>query len=396
MSICIDELSKEEYIELIKFLNINKLRSPISPNKKLVTRYCKGFRPDNIPAHMIANLYFSEIRNGNRDLKKVFLECVDEFFEEETVSDLNEKLSSIHHSNDAVEIGFIIAERKIFLSIRIIAKLLKIDINEDDFVLIEKCFDKYMYQMNAYEKRIDQLEQQSQNYMQTIEQKNKEISKNQKKLSQNKDEISSLKKDKQRLQDDIESAQVLSKDLEVQLSEIRQDVEKKDRKLQGLDNDIKSLSRQVDYFKEKLEIELSQKKEIEKERDTLKKSRLLEYQETVVTLVKETILELGDGFSLSETDFNEIINTIEEPHTFSRVWDKISKENQQLVDDIEVSLKGKSIGIDIIDQCDIVENRILAKYMIVKAIKAVVFEHISYMEIKKTIGDNFKQQPIEN
>ena len=380
---------------MIKFLNINKLRSPISPNKNIVKRYCKGFRPDNIPAHMIANLYFSEIRNGNSALKEAFSECVKEFFEEEMVSDLDEKLSAVHNSNDAAEIGFTISERKIFLSIRIIAKLLQIDINEDDFVLIEKCYDKCMLQMDTYEKRISQLEDQSQNQLQTIEQKNKEISKNKKNLSQNKEEIVALKKENQRLQNDIESAQGLSKDLKVQLSEKSQDAEKKDRKLQGLNNSIKSLSEQIDALKEKLETMTSQKNEAEKERDTLKESRLLEYQETVVTLVRETILELGDSFTLSEAEFNEIINTIEEPHTFSKVWDKISKENQQLVDDIEVSLKGKSIGIDIIDQCDIVENRILAKYMIVKAIKAVVFEHISYMEIKKTIGDEFQQHNQE-
>ena len=48
--------------------------------------------------------------------------------------------------------------------------------------------------------------------------------------------------------------------------------------------------------------------------------------------------------------------------------------------------------MEIIDKCDEVENLILAKYVMIKAIKSLYFEHMSYLEKNESIFEKLRKQ----
>lgn len=83
----------------------------------------------------------------------------------------------------------------------------------------------------------------------------------------------------------------------------------------------------------------------------------------------------------------EIIKSINGDHNVTAIWEKMSDINASIIEDIETAMRNNIVTTDSIDKCDEVENNILVKYIILKAIKSLYFEYLSLNEKERTLSD---------
>lgn len=390
MEIYIEKLSKEEYIELFKNLNVHELRKPIISDKKLTKKYVSGFRPANMPLQMIASAYYSEVRSGNIVMREKLIDCIKDYLKDISYDCLKEKILGVDSAESSVECGFFLAEQELNINVSLFIKIVGIDLKYEYLVIINQCYERHRTQMVESNSKIEILEEQIKEKNQLIEQKNEDISNAKKKYKQIERALKEEKNKNLRYQEEIEGENHRIEELNIQLLELSNTISKKNTAIEEYECSININKDRIASLERQFNALAEVKDSIEEERDRLKEQRMLEYEKIIVELVKETIVELGDRFSLSETQFNEIVQEIEEPHTVAKVWKKISHNNQEIIDDIEIALKKQNIDRSIIDQCDDIENNLLVKYMSVKAIRAAIYEYMSYVEINSNISDAFK------
>lgn len=117
------------------------------------------------------------------------------------------------------------------------------------------------------------------------------------------------------------------------------------------------------------------------------KKKIAEYNEAIQKLVMDTIEDLKENYMLEADQFDEIINSIDGDHSIIAIWKKLSDINAGIIEDVEAAMRSNILTVDIIDRCDEMENNILIKYIILKAIKSLYFEYLSLNEKKGSISD---------
>lgn len=389
INIHIDNLSKEEYAEIIKHLNVQQLRVPIITENKLAKKYIKGFRPANAPIEMIVQAYYHEIRNGNNKMRKTFLDVINVLFEEIELEKLSISLSNIRTVREAIDFGSDLIDKNVKLDFNLLLKLLDVQIDEQyrEVILstqriIKVKIDKVSIINERLRSQLEELENEN-------EKKKKEVSDLKKGREKNKILITELKKENMQLQENLSERESVLSEKNLLLSEQEGEIQKQIRYLEESEKTILSLEKNIENQLKQITGLHEEKVTLVKERDTLKEKRIMQYEDTILRLVKDTIAELKDNYKLSQEQFECIMNEIDEPHTIAKVWRKLSHNNQEVVENIEIALKKEHMDMDTIDQCDEVENHLLVKYMIVKAIKAAIFENMSYKEKHSSLADIF-------
>ena len=154
------------------------------------------------------------------------------------------------------------------------------------------------------------------------------------------------------------------------IDDLNQLIIKKDESIRSLNNDCQKINEQ---------------------NTKLQKEKQLIYDEAIARLVKDTIEDLKEEYDVDLEGYAKTIENADSGKGILAVWEQISKNNAAIVEDIENSMRNNVLDMGIIDQCNDVENSVLIKYVIVKAIKSLYFEFMSAAEKEKKMFSELRK-----
>ena len=132
--------------------------------------------------------------------------------------------------------------------------------------------------------------------------------------------------------------------------------------------------------------------ELNKKITEISNQKDLVYDKISMKLVKYTLADLRESNPMSKERFDEIITNIDDKTDILDVWHYISDTNSKLVSDIEISLRKNKADGSIIDLCNDAEDLVLVKYVMIKAIKAFLYEIMQANEQSSDISQEFQQK----
>ena len=370
----INDLSRDELRNLMKPLSIEALRAPVKENAKLEKKYITGFRASSVTYIQLVKLYFQEIHSANSDVERVLLSSVNTYLEERNLREQIESLAESQDWSECVQMGISLGTSMCEIDFTIIVKLFEIEMPDEKIKTITLICNQLYEQhksisnsTNGYEKEKHDLEKQ----------------------------IEKLDREKSNLEDKKNAAIKQREDTERQLRKSNDQVTKSQLELEEkntyiceketeITKHLAVINRQEQSLKEyrerigdrDLEIKDLKKKiiEINRELAEISNDKIQEYNVAIDKLVIETIEDLKVNYNLDAQQFDEIISSIEGEHDILTIWNRLSDINASSVADIEAAMRSNIVTTDVIDKCDDVENNILVKYIILKAIKSLYFE----------------------
>lgn len=194
--------------------------------------------------------------------------------------------------------------------------------------------------------------------------------------------------------------------LEKELSNKDDEIGELRSKISDRDNTNKNLSREVEQQSETITAlnqrirELNEKnnslqkeiKQITEQYALLEERKGIEYDKAIMKLVTETIEDLKYDNPMSKERLKDIIGLKDIKGSVTDIWNAISSKNIQVVEDVEAALRKNRASLDLIDFCDEIEDYVIAKYIIIKAIKAYLHEQMSIKESQAEINKKFMSE----
>ena len=385
MDISVSSVSKEEIRILMKPLAIESLRAPLLADHKLEKKYITGFRANNVTYLQLVKLYYQEIHNMNTEVEKTLKSALYSYIRECNLEDGIDLISDDLSWEDCVKLGIQLGESGCEIGLELLLKVTSKKIPEDKKALLIRLQENGIKRNAAQEELVANYEVKLAELVNLVEKLKKEVSsadvRKEQALSKKKEleiEILRLKAEKKNVENTIET-------LTVELTEVRRDLDKKSKELEQME---KSLALQNDKVKERettiteLQVAIN---DVKTKCKTLEEQKMVRYDEAIIRLVAETIEDLREEYDIDIEEFERILAGIAGEQSITNVWHHISSINEQYIEEVEGELRKNKNDMEIIDKCNEVENLILAKYVMVKAIKSLHFEYMSFLEKNETM-----------
>lgn len=387
MRMNVNELSRDEFRNLMKHLSIVALRIPVKENVKLYKKYITGFRASSVTYIQLVPLYFQEIHNANKDVERALLSSVNKYLEERGLREQIELLDDQQEWKNCVQMGIELGNSMCEIDFEIIIKIFSIDMPIEKIEAIAIICNQLCEQHKNMTTTISEHEKEKQDLETLIEKLNRDKSNlEDKKKSANKQRDVGEKELKgcndllKQTQAEFEKKNTVIKEHEVELKKNAALISGQEQSLKDYKEKLSDSDLQIKDLKEEIVA-------IEKELSEHNEKKINEYNAAIDKLVIDTIEDLKENYSLDAQQFDKIINSIDGEHNVYEVWRRLSDINASIIADIEVAMRSNIVTTDIIDRCDDVENNILVKYIILKAIKSLYFEYLSRNEQKSNISD---------
>ena len=383
----INDLSRDELRNLMKPLSIEALRAPVKENAKLEKKYITGFRASSVTYIQLVKLYFQEIHSANSDVERVLLSSVNTYLEERNLREQIESLAESQDWSECVQMGISLGTSMCEIDFTIIVKLFEIEMPDEKIKTITLICNQLYEQhksisnsTNGYEKEKHDLEKQIEKL--DREKSNLEDKKNAA-IKQREDTERQLRKSN----DQVTKSQLELEEKNTYICEKETEITKHLAVINGQEQSLKEYRERIGD--RDLEIKDLKKKiiEINRELAEISNDKIQEYNVAIDKLVIETIEDLKVNYNLDAQQFDEIISSIDGEHDILTIWNRLSDINASSVADIEAAMRSNIVTTDVIDKCDDVENNILVKYIILKAIKSLYFEYLSRNEEKENLSD---------
>lgn len=391
MEIFVSNVSKEEMRILMKPLAIESLRAPLLADHKLEKKYITGFRASNVTYLQLVQLYYQEIHNRNTEVERTLKSALYSYIEECNLVDFIDSLSDELSWEDGVQLGIQLGESGCEIGLELLLKISSKNIPNEKKGILIKLQERGIKRRSEKEELVTYYEKRMVELTNLVEKLKKEVNsadgRRDQTLSKKKEldaEVTQLKAEKQKAESEMEA-------LIIEMVELRRDLDKKSKEIEQTE---KSLSLQNDNVKEKEATILELQTEIndmKAKNIMLEEQKALRYAETIVRLVADTIEDLREKYDIDIKEFDRILAGVSGEQNITNVWKHISVINEQLIEEVEGKLKKNKIDMEIIDKCDEVENLILAKYVMVKAIKSLHFEYMSHLEKNETMFEKLRK-----
>lgn len=380
MEIFVSNVSKEEIRILMRPLAIESLRAPLLADHKLEKKYITGFRANNVTYLQLVQLYYQEIHSMNTEVENTLKAALYSYIKECNLEDFIEQISDDLSWEDSVKLGIQLGESGCEIGLELLLKITSKKIPDEKKELLIRLQENGTKRKVVQEELIANYEEKVKELANLVEKLKKEVSsadgRKEQALSKKKEletEVLQLKAEKKKTESEIET-------LSVELTEVRRDLDKKSKELQQTE---KSLSLQNDKVKERETtiVELQNAiNDVKKKYKALEEQKMVRYDEAIIRLVADTIEDLREEYDIDIKEFESILAKVSGEQSITNVWHHISSVNEQLIEEVEVELRQNKNNMEIIDKCNEVENLILAKYVMVKAIKSLHFEYMSCLE----------------
>ena len=388
MKLDVNELSKEELRNLMKPLSIEILRIPVKENVKLEKKYITGFRVSSVTYIQLVPLYYQEIHSGNNYVERALLSSITDYLEEKKLIEQIKSLIENQQWNNCVKIGIILGNSICEIDFSIIAKIFSIEIpnekSEAISLICEQICEEKINNNNTlenHEKEKHDLEIQIEKLGRdkiSIDEKKRAAIKKRESVERELRDIENSLKQKQNIVEErnttiienelkIKKQAALISEQEVSLHEYKEKINEKDSKIKELNEKIVELEEKFTEFNEE---------------------KIAEYNDAIQKLVIDTIEDLKENYMLEVDQFDEIINSIDGDHSVIAIWNRLSSFNASIIEEVETAMRSNKVTADIIVRCDEIENNILVKYIILRAIKSLYFEYLSMNEKNGSISSN--------
>ena len=391
MNINITEISKEEMRSILKALPVEKLRLPLIEDNKLAKRYISGFRVNNVTYTQLVPLYYQETHNRNTDVERALKSELYSYIKECNLEDKLELLSEDISWKECIGFGMALGDSGCEIGIDILLKVAEKKISDEKKQLIGALHEQQLKYRSENDSIVAKYEKEAADADNLIEKLKKEISNS----SAKKEKADELRKKAEsslgekceeisRLKEQIQELALSKDEIELEMNNVKKGLEqaestiddlnqliiKKDESIRSLNNDCQKINEQ---------------------NTKLQKEKQLIYDEAIARLVKDTIEDLKEEYDVDLEGYAKTIENADSGKGILAVWEQISKNNAAIVEDIENSMRNNVLDMGIIDQCNDVENSVLIKYVIVKAIKSLYFEFMSAAEKEKKMFSELRK-----
>lgn len=391
MEIFVSNVSKEEIRTLMKPLAIERLRAPLLADHKLEKKYITGFRANNVTYLQLVQLYYQEIHNMNTEVERALKAAVYSYINECNLENLIDLLSDELSWEDSVKLGIQLGESGCEIGLELLLKITSKKIQDEKKELLIRLQENGIKRKAIQEELVLNYEEKMAEIANLVEKLKKEVNsadvRKEQALSRKKEletEILLLKAEKKNVDNEMEA-------LTVELTEAKRDLEKKTNELEQME---RSLSIQNEKVKERetaiIELQTAIN-DLKTKYKMLEEDKMFRYDEAIIRLVADTIEDLREEYDIDIAEFERILAGVSGEQNITNVWHHISAVNEQLIEEVEGQLRKNKNNMEIIDKCDEVENLILAKYVMIKAIKSLHFEYMSYLEKNESMFGTLKK-----
>lgn len=387
MNLAFRGLTKKELSNLMKPLLIEELRRPVIENSKLEKKYITGFRVTNVTYIQLIPLYYQEIHMKNIRVQEVLKKAVYLYLNRLNVVDAIKEIKDNDIWEKCVKLGIDLGTSMCEISFEVLLKIFEIDLDPEKVQIINLISRQIFFQM---EKKIisdENFENERREYFLQIEKLEKESEKIHSKEHEFIQQRLSLEGQLKQCRENLEQKQTENNELLNKIEEQGAEISHKERIVIEQENllcDYKILLNAEKKYKNEIEEQLNAQSLLI---ENLKYAQIYEYNDTIKKLVLDTVDDLKTNYSLSEKQFDTIINSFDSENNILSIWTRLSQISEDFIKDIELSMRDNLVTESMISQCDSIENNILAKYIIIKAIKSLYFEYLSQREKNRNIGE---------
>lgn len=396
-------LDKDDLKVLFEGFNTDFLNIPLKrPSKTLVKFVPTGFRIGKLPRNRLIRMYCDAVYSKEPSLSEYVKNEISRNFNDRGINDY---LNNVDVSNplsvglSISEIQSILFENGFTIPAYIVLLLEGVDCNDAMKEASKKLFLTHISIVEKASKKSEKrgkkvAEAASAAEIDAAERNNKRI---QKHITELENQLTNQQKEAQRLQQKI--------------NEIEENLFRAHESEKNATEKNESFRKQITTLKnenQKLQNELDRKKVIIEEND-LKLSELEKLHQTITDLrfelsqakeeaysdvvLKRLCSEIMDEIKASPLSDDEVLSLakkrFKEADTIVDAWYQISNYSQehmkQIIDNISNSTEAHST-LDVIEE---IEDGILIKFAVLKAIKSILYNELEIAEAKRTISDKF-------
>lgn len=399
-------LSKDELKELFNEFNTQYLQQPFkNPSKDLRKFIPNGFRPNSLSKTQIVKVYVDALYAGEISLCRYVSMEIEKNFERSGILDYFTKIGisgKLTYDQITVVIGNLSAmiwNNEMSISGYLALKLYGVNCTEE-----QKKMSKAL--QSAYCTNIEHMKEVGEK---KGKEKGEEIAetatKNAEKyitqlileLDSCKQKSAKLLKEKEKVKSECEELKTQINGEQKRIQQEHEKVEQYEKKIITLENDLlheREDSKQKDDIKKQLEKKLQDANKYQEERDALQRALIdaqaMAYSEKVLRIICLDVLDELRSSSLSSKQILEIAKKrFSEADTILEGWKRISAESEINIEKIIIAFAEREFSLEYIDIIEDMEDGILIKYSVLKALKAVLYDAMTKNESKKGISERF-------
>ena len=391
MEIVVSNVSKEEMRILMKPLVIEYLRAPVLEDNKLAKKYITGFRANNVTYFQLVPLYYNEIRNGNIKVEKALRSALVSYIKECNLVDLIDSIPDEMTWEESVQFGIRLGESGCEIGLELLLKISSKSIPDEKKDLLIRLQEYGLKKAAVQEELVANYEEKVNELANLNEKQKKEIVL----INEKKDQVVFQKKELitqiSHMKAEKEKAECKIGVLDIELTETKQDLNKKVKELEQMEKSLLLLNELLKEKEDTISKQQTTINDIEGKNKILEDQKIVKYDETIIRLVVDTIEDLREKYDVDIKDFERILAGINGEQNIANVWHYISTINEQFIEEIEAELRENKIKMEIIDKCNEVENLILSKYVMIKAIKSLHYEYMSCLEKNEMMFEELRK-----
>lgn len=405
MTINLSNLDKEELKELFSGFDAQFLNAPLKSPSKTLKRYMPtGFRASKVPRQLVVRMYCDAILGAEPSLCKYVTAEVTRVFEITGIvsyCDTHDLSQPLTQMKALVEISSILWRNGVTIPSYIVLLLAGAKRDNEQ--------KRISQELNlAHFETIDRVKQDSEKkgrqesdieHRLASEAADKNSKKQQKQICTLQEQLKRCRLENSNLQEQLEQLQeevcVLKENIE-QIQELNDAAKKK---IVSLANENNGQREQIDSLLQKIQTYDEQFGEIEKLNSTINELRVelsrakeQAYSEAVLKRLCGEVIDELRASSLSTDAVLKIAKTkFSEAVSVESAWSEMSNSSVKYIKDIIEKIANSEAGAQTLDEIEEIEDSILIKFAVIKALKSLVYNELEAKEMQRTIAGKFEQ-----
>lgn len=405
MTINLSNLDKEELKELFDGFDTKFLNAPLRNPTKTLKRYIPtGFRASKVPRQLVVRMYCDAILGAEPSLCKYVTAEVTRVLEitgVESYCDTHDLSNPLARMQAIMDISSILWRNGVTIPSYIVLILSGAKCDDEQKRTSQELNSTHFATMDFAKQESEKKGRQESDTAHRLaseaaeknsKKQQKQIYALQEQLAQRKVENSNQEKQLEALQEQVYT----SKEQIEQIQGIN-DAAKKQIALLTNENSnqreqIDALNKRICGYDEQC-IEIDElKSTISELRAELLSAREQAYSEAVLKRLCVEVIDELHASSLSTDAILEIAKTkFSEAVSVESAWAEMSSSSEKCISTIIENIANADVGAQTLDEIEEVEDSVLIKFAVIKALKSLVYNELEAKEAQRTIADKFGQ-----
>ena len=405
MAIDLSNLKKDELKELFDGFNSDFLNAPLKNPTKTLKRYIPtGFRSSKVPRQLVIHMYCEAILGAEPSLSGYVISEINQVFETAGITTYFEAIDldePINQARALVELPAILWRNGITIPAYIVLLLHGIKCDDAQRLASQELNSAHFEAMGIAvqdgERRGRQESEAAHRSVSEAADKNskklqKRIGALEKQLTQHHSAYSELQAKMDTLQEELSSAQENVDRLQMLNDAARKQIVSLTNENSDKQGQLSSMGETIRSYDDKLAKMAKLETTISELRSELVLAKEREYSEAVL---QRLCAEVIDELRASSPSNNEILNIAKkkfsEATSVESAWIEISNFSESHIKAIIRSIASANVNSATLDEIEEIEDGILIKFAVVKALKSLIYNELEATESQRTIADKFGQ-----